>query len=355
MLFALIIDTCYGMNRGVRALPKTGARAAKGCALRVAPLGERMLRIVHYQNHFFGQSGQGEHIGMAPVAKPGPVGPGNVFADELAEVGELVATIVCGDDYMLLNMEQAIGQVVRLLEDLRADALVAGPAFNAGRYGLACGAVCKAATERLGIPAVTGMYPENPGVEQYVADVFIVETASSIVGMRDAVPAMASMLLAMFTKDADAVAAARLTGIPGTSLDMSVQAAPALPDVGKARLALVTEGGLVPMDNPDLLESSNAKGYYRYSLENVSQLAFGTFKTVHGGVDRTVVNASPERLLPLSAVRNLVARGKIGSVASYFFSTTGNGTSVEQSRAMGRTMAEELRADGVDGVLLTAT
>ena len=47
--------------------------------------------------------------------------------------------------------------------------LVAGPAFNAGRYGLACGAVCAAVTEQLGIPAITGLYPEAPAVDVYRA------------------------------------------------------------------------------------------------------------------------------------------------------------------------------------------
>jgi len=39
---------------------------------------------------------------------------------------------------------------------------MAGPAFNAGRYGIACGAVCKMVQDRLGISAVTGMYQEIP-------------------------------------------------------------------------------------------------------------------------------------------------------------------------------------------------
>ena len=45
--------------------------------------------------------------------------------------------------------------------------LLAGPAFNAGRYGIACGAICRAVQKRFAIPVITAMYPENPAVEEY--------------------------------------------------------------------------------------------------------------------------------------------------------------------------------------------
>jgi len=40
--------------------------------------------------------------------------------------------------------------------------VIAGPAFNAGRYGTACGAICAAVQQELKIPAVTAMFPEIP-------------------------------------------------------------------------------------------------------------------------------------------------------------------------------------------------
>ena len=64
--------------------------------------------------------------------------------------------------------------------------VVAGPAFNAGRYGMACGAICQA-LEPLGIPAVTAMYKENPGLDQYRKTVLIVESSDTVSGMEDAV------------------------------------------------------------------------------------------------------------------------------------------------------------------------
>ena len=42
---------------------------------------------------------------------------------------------------------------------------IAGPAFNAGRYGVAAGTITKAVQDELHIPAVTAMYVENPGTD----------------------------------------------------------------------------------------------------------------------------------------------------------------------------------------------
>lgn len=70
--------------------------------------------------------------------------------------------------------------------------VIAGPAFNAGRYGMACGMVGKIAHD-MGIPAVSGMYPENPGVETYRQYLYIIETGNSAASMRTALPAMGKL------------------------------------------------------------------------------------------------------------------------------------------------------------------
>ena len=45
-----------------------------------------------------------------------------------------------------------------MVKEQAPDVFIAGPAFNAGRYGVACGTIAAAVQEELGIPAVTGMY-----------------------------------------------------------------------------------------------------------------------------------------------------------------------------------------------------
>ena len=135
------------------------------------------------------------------------------------------------------------------------------------------------------------------------------------------------------------------------------EVAPAAPlaDPAKARIALVTEGGLVPKGNPDGLESSRASKYLRLSLEGLRTLAPESFQTVHGGYNNAFVNAAPCRLLPLDVCRELVAEGVIGELADYCFTTTGNGTSYNNSKEFGKAIAAALKADNVQGGILTST
>lgn len=70
---------------------------------------------------------------------------------------------------------------------------IAGPAFNAGRYGVAAGTITKVVKDALNIPALTGMYVENPGADMFKKDVYVVETSDSAAGMRKALPKIAKL------------------------------------------------------------------------------------------------------------------------------------------------------------------
>jgi glycine/betaine/sarcosine/D-proline reductase family selenoprotein B len=49
-----------------------------------------------------------------------------------------------------------------MVKEESPDLFIAGPAFNAGRYGVACGTICDAVKKELGIPVLTGMYDREP-------------------------------------------------------------------------------------------------------------------------------------------------------------------------------------------------
>jgi glycine reductase complex component B subunit gamma len=51
----------------------------------------------------------------------------------------------------------------------------------------------------------------------------------------------------------------------------------------------------------------------------------------------------------------LEKEGEIGEVYSYLCSTTGNSTSVADATRMGLEMVQQLKADGVDAIILTST
>src|SRR5437762_7344293 len=142
------------------------------------------MRIAMYLNQFFGQLGGEEVADATPRLSDGVVGPGRALMNLLRPGETYVGTVICGDSYFADHAAEAAEQCLALLRELRPTLLLAGPAFNAGRYGVACGELCRRARSELGIVSVTGMYEENPGVDLYRRDVTIVRTTQNAATMR---------------------------------------------------------------------------------------------------------------------------------------------------------------------------
>ncbi len=346
------------------------------------------LRVVHYINQFFAQIGGEEKAGHRPESREGFVGPGMAFNAAFGDKAEIVGTVVCGDSYFNENLETATNEVLEMIASFKPDLVIAGPAFNAGRYGMACGTVASAVKNKFGIPAITGMYKENPGVDSFKREIYIIETKNSAAGMRDAVKNMAPFALKLAAgekigaskeegyipngirvnffeekigaKRAADMLMAKLAGEPFTTefpmpdFDR-VEPRPAIKDISKATIALVTSGGIVPKGNPDHIESSSASKYGKYDIEGVADLTNNTYETAHGGYDPVYANQDADRVLPVDVLREYEKAGKIGKLHRYFYSTTGNGTAVASSKAYAAEIGKELAADGVDAVILTST
>jgi len=345
------------------------------------------LRVVHYLNQFYGGFGGEDTAGMGVTVKEGAVGPGMVLQAGLKGQGQIVATVICGDNYVTENIETAVPEIVKLVESFHPDLFVAGPGFNAGRYGLACGAITAAVTEKLHIPAVTGLYGENPGAELYKDRCWIVESGDHGKYLRASMQKMTdlALLLAKGEKpDASALgvvgsgpapvidyatpAAARAVnmllakfrGLPfETEVRMPQVEQIPLPVLNKplseTKIALVTDGGLVPAGNPDHLPTVNSKIWLEYGLNGKDRLDAADYEVSHQGYDNTFVNADPNRLVPVDALRALTAEGKIASMYDGYFVTTGVRTTLENAKKFGRAIAEKLKDEGVDAVLLTST
>ena len=145
-------------------------------------------KIVHYINNFFAGAGGEEAAGMKPELHEGAMGPGLALKAAFGDDYEIVATVVCGDNYFGEKTDAAKAELLEMIKKYDPQLFIAGPAFNAGRYGVACGTMCKAVEAELGIPVLTGMYEENPGVDMFKKDLIIVKTKNSAAGMKDAVP-----------------------------------------------------------------------------------------------------------------------------------------------------------------------
>ena len=108
-------------------------------------------RVVHYINQFFANIGGEEMAHVAPELREGFVGPGLAFNQAWKGEAEIVATIVCGDSHFAEHEKEAKAQILAWVKEKKPDLFIAGPAFNAGRYGYACANVALAVKEELGI------------------------------------------------------------------------------------------------------------------------------------------------------------------------------------------------------------
>ena len=345
------------------------------------------FKVVHYINQFFANIGGEEMAHVAPELRDGIVGPGLAFQQAWKGEAEITKTIVCGDSYFAEHEKEAKAQILEWVKAENPDLFLAGPAFNAGRYGYACANICAAVKEELGIPVLTGMYEENPGAD-LKNKVMIVATANSAAGMRKAAPVMANLALKImkgekigasceegymnmgvrvnfFEKERGAKRAVDMlvkklagkpfvTEYPMPSFDR-VPPNPAVKDLSKATIALCTSGGIVPKGNPDHIESSSASHYGEYNIAGVQSLTSDKYETAHGGYDPVYANEDPNRVLPVDVLREFEREGKIGKLHDFFYTTVGNGTAVASAKAFAADYAKKLLAAGVDAVIMTST
>lgn len=348
---------------------------------------EQRLRVVHFVNQFFAAVGTEEAANYPIEVREGPVGPGNAFARTFGAEAEIVATIVAGDNYFNEEHEKSIRTTIDALGKYRPDVVIAGPAFNAGRYGLACADVCFTAQQE-GIPAVTAMFPENPGTLTHKKEVVIVPTTVDVTGMAPAVSALTRLALKMARREElgpasaegylprgirkpgfrDKPAADRAiemlikkvrhepfeTELP-IELPEHIEPAAPTPSVAQAKIGLVTSGGLVPKGNPDRLSGGPSRAWFKYYIGNLTTMEAGKWESVHVGFYTGLTNKNPNYVLPLNVLRTLEDAGRIGSISPHFFSTSGRGTTVADSKRMGREIAGELKQAGVDAVVMVAT
>ena len=76
-------------------------------------------RIVHYINQFFAGIGGEEKADIAPEIRKGALGPGLALQKELGDDYEIVATVICGDNYFGSNIEK--GVVPEILEMIKKE------------------------------------------------------------------------------------------------------------------------------------------------------------------------------------------------------------------------------------------
>jgi len=349
---------------------------------------DERIRVVHYLNQFFAQVGGEEKSGIGAGITKGPVGPGRALKQALGDRGEIIATVFCGDNYFAENQQVATEELLRHIAAVNPALVIAGPAFGSGRYGVACGAVCQAVQQQLGIPAVAAMDEENPGADLYRKTVYIVSSGASVTQMASVLQRMVALGVKVaqglpvgkpeeegyiprgikrneFAAKPPAERAldmllAKIHGqaikseIPAPKFNPGKPAAP-IHDLSTAVIALVTDGGLVPEGNPERMEAGRPTRFAAIPIEGVSCLDPAAYDVVHSGYDTMYVNQDPHRLVPLDVMRELEQRGAFRRLHEVIHTTGGAHAAVESATLIGQRIAERLKAAGVNGVILTST
>ncbi len=348
-----------------------------------------MKKVLHYVNQFFAGIGGEKDANFKPTLIVNELPPVSLQLNDALENAQVVATIVCGDNYYGENIEKAEETILEMVKDINFDYIIAGPAFRAGRYGVACGGIAKKVAEKYNAIPIVSMNDENPGVEMWKKDMYVLKGGPSARSMKDNVKALANACDKLIkenslgpaktgnffergirhidfteiepaSKRAVDMIVAKIKGAPFTTelpipkSDM-VPIAPSIKDISKIKVALVTSGGIVPKDNPDKIQSASATRWGKYNISNDDRLSNDIYKTIHAGYDPAAADDDPNRVVPLDVLKDMQKEGIIGSIDEYFYSTVGTGTTENEAKRMGLEIAEILKNNNVDAVLLTST
>lgn len=346
------------------------------------------MRVVHYLNQFFGGIGGEEQAG-SPLREVGSaVGPGRLLEEALGDGSTVIATLICGDNHAVENQHEIVSAIVEKVRNYEVDLFVAGPCFDAGRYGMAAGALCSTIQAELGIPAITAMHQENPGVDLYREALYIIDSGMNAAKMKGVIEQMSRLARKLAAKEAIGFPAEEgylprglirdqfvnnssaerlvnmvLAKVQGQPFDSEMPVTSFEPvakpngvsDITEATVMLITDGGLVPKGNPDGIEGTAATRWGAYDIAGVDNLEGDDYEISHGGYDPRFVQADPNRLVPLDALRQLEKEGAVGRIHREFLSTSGLSNPLSNARRLGREMAEKVKREGVDAVILTST
>ena len=273
------------------------------------------LKAIHYINQFYAGIGGETMADIGLQVFTGTKGPGMGLEKLWKGEMEVIKTIACGDNFINKdeNFESVAPEIAKIIKQEKPDVFIAGPAFNAGRYGVACAKMADYVRRELGVPSVTGMWHENPAISMYVKDNYIISTTETATGMTKSLPAMASLALKLAKKEE--IGPARLEGyirtghrynqynkktgaervvdillkklnnepyvteVPLRGFEV-VPPAPKVVKLKNATIALLTTGGLVPMGNPDKIRQAFATSYGRYDMGGKDSLDQGVYESM---------------------------------------------------------------------------
>ena len=349
------------------------------------------VRVMHFMNQFFAGMGGEDRADVHVGFRQGSIGPGKRLQELLGNAVEIVTTVYCGDNYFGKSEGEALGEILKIAKDQGVKIVVAGPAFASGRYGFSCSEVCHFLSTSLGLNCITAMNIENPGLTGYKQyrdrRVFALPTAEGVSGMNDALSRMAQFILKLAGGMTIASASEEgyfprgfreveivnengaqrgidmllkkvsglsfLTEIP-IEIPEDIPVAAPITNFADACLALVTTSGLVPQGNPDGFKQYRNTKWKKYSIDGLNSMKEANWDVRHGGYDSTFMLEDPNCGIPLDVCRELESDGVVGKIYPYFYSASGIQGIIAVMKSLGREIALDMKAEGVNAVLLTS-
>lgn len=237
-------------------------------------------KIVHYLNQFFGGIGGEDKADFQPEVREEIIGPGMALNAGLGDDYEIVATVICGDNYFGENLDKATDTIIEMVKKYEPDIFVADLHLMLDVMVLLAVQFVKRLKSRLGIPVISGMYEENPGADMFKQDVILVKTGNSAATMKKVVPQFVTLIKKLatgeeilgpsiegylergirvnyFAEERGATRGLKMllkkmagepfeTDLPMPKFDR-VEPGKAIEDLSKAKIAIVTSGGIVPV------------------------------------------------------------------------------------------------------------
>jgi glycine reductase len=350
------------------------------------------IRAIYYLNQFFAGIGGEDKADIALGFSEKPLGPAKRFQELAKERIEIVRTAYCGDNYFADHEAAVLASVSEIMKAQEINFVIAGPAFGSGRYGFACTELCHFLTTSMGIPCVSGMQSENPGVELYQQykdkRFFVVPTSDAALGMGDALENMARLAVRIAKGEVIGPAEtegyiprgfrlgvlAEKTGVE-RAVDMlldrlagrsfrteipieTVEEAPVAPpitDLKNAHLALLSTAGVVAPGNPDGFKTNGNTQWKKYSIERLSSMTDTQWDVWHGGYNTVFMHDNPNYGVPLDGVRDTQEDGTLGRLHSYFYSIPGSFGQISVMQKIGKEILHDMKEQGINGALLVST
>ena len=350
------------------------------------------VRVMHYINQFFAGVGSEDKADLALTFREGAMGPGKRLQSLLGDSAEVVITVYCGDNYFAKHYDEAVERLLQIARDYEAKIVVAGPAFASGRYGFTCVEICHALSASVGLDCITGFHAENPAIEGYRQykdrRFFAFPTAESVSGMDEALSTMARFVFKFAAGSAIGSASEEgyiprgfrvvevvekssaeravdmlldkmadrsfSTEIPIGSLE-KVLVAPPTDNLGNATLALVSTAGVVPAGNPDGFKMHRNTHWKKYSIAGLNSMKDAQWEVRHGGYNTAFMSDDANYGVPVDVCRKLETEGAFSKLYPYFYTIPGINGLISVMQEVGKEIASDMKAEGVDAALLVST